>query len=415
MIYSRMHVVHDRGSRAASGDRLAGGRLPGTQGFALVELAIVIVIMSLLLGGGLLALNSQTENQRINTTHRQLDVIKVALENFIARNGRLPCPAKADLPPSNAAYGVEATPVDGTSTVAATCTGTIAAGGGFKGVVPWVTLGLTGPEVLDGWSHRITYHVALQGVFLDSASPARSLDTVSGMRGALTVHNATPVAAGLPATGNQTNACTTTAGDNSCNSAAVVVLVSHGKNGLGAWQESGTQLPLPAAGSREEVNADSNASYLVMQVYESNDAQHFDDLVLALAPRDVLTPLVASGQVKAERAALSDGFEAIKSGVLSWALEHPNGGGDGFRIPNTGTEFTTAFAGGNVPKDPWGNPYNYVRVVSEIKASTGPGTAYTMYSSGSDRNPGSGPTDGDNISIDVTVNEIKAILAKTGF
>lgn len=379
------------------------------RGFALVELAIAIVIMSLLLGGGLLALNSQTENQRINNTRRNLDVVKVALENFIAREGRLPCPARADLPPSDAAYGVEAPRATGP----ANCTGTIATGTGFKGIVPWVTLGLNGSDVLDGWSHRITYHVAPLGVFVDDGT-LRTLPSTPGMRGGLTLHNGTPVAPGLPATGNQINACSTTAADNTCNNAAVVVLISHGRNGLGAWQESGLQMPLPASGAREEVNTDNNASYLDVQVYESSDANHFDDLVLALAPRAVLTPLIASNQIKAEGALLAEGFESLKGGVLSWALDHKSGGE--YDLPDNVSEVETALAP-NVPKDPWGKTYRYEREsgVETIDEDTDPGLAYKVISNGPDQSFGTVATDADNIVLNVSVAEIKSVLAKTGF
>jgi prepilin-type N-terminal cleavage/methylation domain-containing protein len=66
-----------------------------TNGFTLMELAMVLVILSLLLIGMLVPLTAQLEQQRVADTDRYLEQIKEALIGFAVANRRLPCPATA--------------------------------------------------------------------------------------------------------------------------------------------------------------------------------------------------------------------------------------------------------------------------------------------------------------------------------
>jgi hypothetical protein len=108
------------------------------------------------------------------------------------------------------------------------------------------------------------------------------------------------VAAGLPATGNQLNACSTTANDNRCNKAAVVMLISHGRNILGAYTTDGVRAPMPA-GAAEVENTDANRF-----VVNAEPSATFDDVLAPLSPDDFLGPLAAQGAIKSERALLQD-------------------------------------------------------------------------------------------------------------
>jgi prepilin-type N-terminal cleavage/methylation domain-containing protein len=104
-------------------------------GFTLVELAIVLVIVALLIGGMLVPLSAQREIQRTNETQRQLSEIKEALLGFAVINGRLPCPTTtAD--PVNLNYGIED----------AACIN-------IEGYLPWKSLGVT---EIDAWGSKRT-------------------------------------------------------------------------------------------------------------------------------------------------------------------------------------------------------------------------------------------------------------------
>ncbi|MBI2994662.1 MAG: prepilin-type N-terminal cleavage/methylation domain-containing protein [Gammaproteobacteria bacterium] len=110
------------------------------RGFSLVELAMVLFIISLLLGGLLVPLASQLEARQRNAALEQLDLIKEALIGFAIINGRLPC-YTSETDPTNAYYGIEDTEDPGK-----TCNPT---GLTSDGILPWKTLGMA--SGLDPW------------------------------------------------------------------------------------------------------------------------------------------------------------------------------------------------------------------------------------------------------------------------
>ena len=67
--------------------------VPGGQGFTLVEVMVVIVIVTVLMSGLALPLAAQVQMRRQEETRRTLDEAKEALLGFAAAHGRLPCPA----------------------------------------------------------------------------------------------------------------------------------------------------------------------------------------------------------------------------------------------------------------------------------------------------------------------------------
>ena len=62
-------------------------------GFTLVEMAMVLMILGLLLGGILAAVGDSTNSIRISNAQAQLLQIEEALYGYAQANGRLPCPA----------------------------------------------------------------------------------------------------------------------------------------------------------------------------------------------------------------------------------------------------------------------------------------------------------------------------------
>jgi prepilin-type N-terminal cleavage/methylation domain-containing protein len=95
-------------------------------GFTLAELAIVLVILSLLAGGLMVPLGA-----RIDARDRQLSIerlrdIQHALIGFAIIHGRLPCPSTED-DPGAPGYGIEDSPPCNTAR---------------EGRLPWLSLGL---------------------------------------------------------------------------------------------------------------------------------------------------------------------------------------------------------------------------------------------------------------------------------
>ena len=77
------------------------------RGFSLLELSVALVVVALVVGFGVTGGKNALEGSDRVTTQQRLAVIKKALDNYARLNGYLPCPARRDLTPSNASFGVE--------------------------------------------------------------------------------------------------------------------------------------------------------------------------------------------------------------------------------------------------------------------------------------------------------------------
>lgn len=128
----------------------------GQQGFSLVELAVVLVILGFVLAALLLPLQAQRENTFRVQTENQLEIAKRALVGFAQTNGRLPCPATA------ASGGLES-PAGGGA-----CTNQL-------GYLPAATLGLQPANedglAIDGWNNPIVYGVTQDNTPGGAATP----------------------------------------------------------------------------------------------------------------------------------------------------------------------------------------------------------------------------------------------------
>lgn len=108
-------------------------------GFSLIELAIVLVIIGLLIGGGIVALQATTERQQRAEQRQQLRQINDALYGYAMSRSYLPCP-DTSYPPN----GEEDRDSEGE------CDQEI-------GTLPWATLGV---GARDAWGNRLRYRVA---------------------------------------------------------------------------------------------------------------------------------------------------------------------------------------------------------------------------------------------------------------
>lgn len=115
-------------------------------GFSLVEMAMVIIVIGLLLGGLLMPVASQIEQEKRQLTQKRLETIKEALLGFAIDKGYLPCPA--DDPNS----GQGQTVVDPTvhpQPAAKPCTLQ-------EGYLPWIDLALDKAKK-DAWGRPFRY------------------------------------------------------------------------------------------------------------------------------------------------------------------------------------------------------------------------------------------------------------------
>ncbi|NHZ64313.1 type II secretion system protein [Massilia genomosp. 1] len=225
-------------------------------GFSLVEMAVVLVIAGLMIGGLLTPLAVQMEQRKISDTQKSMDEAREALMGFALRNGYLPCPA---ISPVN---GLE-------DRSGATCRDAKR-----QGVLPWATLGL--PK-LDGWGRAFHYSVAPaysnSGAMFTLQSPR---DITVGTRDARGNLVAATAINDIPA-----------------------VIVSHGKNGAGGFGDSGIRsLDNSTSNVDERTNASgAGIAFVARTPSDSPTAPggEYDDLVIWLSPNVLFNRMVAAG------------------------------------------------------------------------------------------------------------------------
>jgi prepilin-type N-terminal cleavage/methylation domain-containing protein len=235
-------------------------------GFSLVEMAIVLMIVGLLLGGLLPMLSGQMEQKNRNETRKQLEEISAALVGYAASQTppKLPCPASPSIATGSNGAGVS------------DCT--IATG---MGVVPWVTLGTS---ETDAWGRRFTYTIASSvsgGVFGASftLSSTGNLDIYSSSGGSCPSTNC--VADNMAA-----------------------VIISLGANGCGAYLPTGlAQQPNIAAGDGSGLSCDNSGADQVANAdgatpfISRDEGSNYDDLVIWISPNILFNRMVAAGKL----------------------------------------------------------------------------------------------------------------------
>lgn len=140
------------------------------RGFSLVELAVVMLVMGLLLGGIVVPLRVQIESRNYDQTQRILDQAREALIGYAAANGRFPCPASAANNPTFP-NGAEHFFSPGGTAVNGICHASVTFASVYIGWLPAATLGFTPVDAqgyaVDAWGstqNRIRYAVSSQTI-----------------------------------------------------------------------------------------------------------------------------------------------------------------------------------------------------------------------------------------------------------
>jgi type II secretory pathway pseudopilin PulG len=253
-------------------------------GFTLAEMAVVILLMGIAMSMGLKMLTANLDNTAYSETKSKQERIKIALIGFLRTNGRLPCPDNT----GGVATGLEISP----------CAALPALG---YGIVPWQTLGIPRDTVQDGWGNYFTYRVANVNILATTPLGAPPLHvnanqnwTIKAGAGAFDIRSFVSTTTGVGYQSLLIQNRDPAPGPNSESRNAVVVILSHGKNGLGA-KTTKIGLRIAGAAGDELTNATPGSTTFFSRAVTENAAAtggFYDDLVAYMTPQDLLQPLM---------------------------------------------------------------------------------------------------------------------------
>lgn len=241
------------------------GALRKAGGFTLAEMAVVLVIVALLIGGMILPLSAQQDLRAQQETQKTLADIQEAILGFATTQGRLPCPA------SPGATGIE-NPAGGICANA------------LDGFVPGITLGVQPVDAqgyaIDAWGQRIRYAVT---------NVSNTFTTNGGMNGVGLAGLVSDLRVCANAAGIFNNAAAIPPGpDCAAGSAlttnAVMVLLSTGKNASAG-----------GVSADEAANLNGDRAFVAHEPVAG--ANEFDDLVVWLSPNLLVNRLVSAGRL----------------------------------------------------------------------------------------------------------------------
>jgi prepilin-type N-terminal cleavage/methylation domain-containing protein len=250
------------------------------QGFSLVEMAIVLIILGFVLTALLLPLRAQREQAAQLQTINILENAKQALLGFAQSRGRLPCPAVA-------ANGLES-PLGGN----AACTSQL-------GYLPATTLGIQPTDAngfaLDAWNNRIMYAVAQNSAVTVPANPNTPDYTINSATDGMNViglANLTPeLRVCTTSTGVTASACSGGVEANYLINNAVVVIYSLGASGglASGGADENVNPMVPTAGEKVFVSHDITAA--------GAPNGEFDHIVTWISPYVLYNAMIQAGQL----------------------------------------------------------------------------------------------------------------------
>jgi prepilin-type N-terminal cleavage/methylation domain-containing protein len=273
------------------------------RGFSLVELAVVMTIVALLLGGLIYTLSAQTEQRNFEETRRRLEQARELLFAFAITNGRLPCPARSAA--TAAPVTVAGDEVRTTGGVDPDCIGD-GVTDYYGGISGGVTLGLlparaigyqqvdTSGFAVDAWGNRIRYSVA---------------HLATNCSGALTYPhftNSTNLKSnGISCQPNDLLICKSSTGISGFNcggavnqimsqSLVVAIVYSTGKNFASA-QDAATATALGRTDEAANLNGDRIFVYHAPSTSDAAAGGEFDDQMLWITTGEFYGRLIAAG------------------------------------------------------------------------------------------------------------------------
>lgn len=245
-------------------------------GFSLVELSIVLVVSSVILGHLISFATEKEEENDVKITKKRIEIIEDAISTFLFENDRIVCPASAKHGIFAKRAGFENMDASGVR-----CVGTkpnpydqIVETPFAIGVVPTKTLGIPDEFALDAWGRHFTFVTVKFCSQKEELGVSRFFKSADGVCG----NNL----------GSQIRV--RDFAQNFISQDAAYIIVSHGKNGHGAILKKGAnQRIIPNFKSEDELlnaNLDeegefkSNEGVFVQRsLFPKRGPKYFDDIV----------------------------------------------------------------------------------------------------------------------------------------
>lgn len=267
--------------------------------FTLVEMSMVVLIAGIILMTILPTLTAMREAEQQRLSRENLQSVLRAIAIYIQGNGCLPCPTPANI--SGAGFGVVRGATGTTIPPCGACTTTQGVGLP-QGIVPFASLGIPARLARDGWGRWITMRVdpalTVNFAILPPTAVCLSSDPAPCVTGTSRKGLCRPDL-------NETGRILVTTPAGSTQQAAIM-LVSHGKNGFGAYNANpisttlnGSQLPFPASqvtcanNGFERCNAAQNAQFWDSTQVIGGTAEYDD--ILTYLDRKNLVALYGNG------------------------------------------------------------------------------------------------------------------------
>ena len=272
--------------------------------YSLTELAIVILIISILSTGALTVYFNLDSGAKIHENERKLSVIYKAIGEYLHTNGSLPCPAPINVARSlNTSFGVAG--VSGTCQKNGVYLGTeVGATELVYGMIPVQDLNLNIDYALDAYGNKFTYVVD------------RRFTTSGTTNGFGSIYPATSIMTINDIAGGQTHKITDD---------AVFVIVSHGRNGFGAYGENLTSVSASKIPTDLEENENFDVGTFNLDptntadfdndfINKSFDNEIFDDVLFFKTRDQIVVDFRAYNKVYCLDSDVSNGNQTVNYG-----------------------------------------------------------------------------------------------------
>lgn len=278
-------------------------------GFTLVEMAVVMAIVALLLGGLLYTFSAQVDQRNYEETRRRIELARELVLNFAVVRGRLPCPARYTSSASHSA-GQESFCSSAATSSSSTCAGSETTteqshgtcSNHFDGYLPAATIGFPGVDAsgfaVDAWGNRLRYAVARTTASGTCATtPPNTYTTIFTSKTSLRTYGIACQPDDLlvckSATGITSTTCGGSANQIMSQSLVVALVLSHGKNLSGA----STATAATSAGRTDEAANLNGDRIFVWHVPSGSDAANgeFDDQVSWIPVSELFGRMISGG------------------------------------------------------------------------------------------------------------------------